>query len=70
MKKPTPLQAGLARHLAATTPLPAASAQLVLQHCDNKLQGLGYLEDFEQVLLLRVAKYPPVPAPDRREMLD
>jgi hypothetical protein len=63
---------GVAKHLAATTPLPAPAAALVVEHCGYQLEHRGYLEDFEQALLVRVARFavgPPVaPARKRREI--
>lgn len=36
--------------------LPPAKAALVLEHCTYQLRHRGFLYDFEQVLLLRVAQ--------------
>ena len=46
----------VAHHLAALTPLPAGKAAGILSHCSYMLDKRGYLYDFEQVLLLRVAQ--------------
>jgi hypothetical protein len=48
---------GVARQLAATTPLAPAQAELVVEHCGYQLEHRGFLYDFEQALLLRVARF-------------
>lgn len=54
---------GVAKQLAATTPLPAPAAAMIVEHCGYQLEHRGYLEDFEQALLVRVARFAVAPAP-------
>lgn len=54
----------VAHHLATLTSLPAGKAAIILSHCSYMLDKRGYLYDFEQVLLLRVAQQATLARPD------
>jgi hypothetical protein len=54
-----------AHHLTTAVPLPATKVATITAHCSYMLEHRGHLEDFEQVLLLRVARQlqqPQLPA--------